>query len=305
MERLLRLPILALLVGLLLSQCSYSPPTMNDFDAIEEAQLADMVNIVEAQGVADLSKLDGMPQDIALISFFIYDPGTSTKTEKGPYRAMREGYEMRALTKDGASYYGTKLYEAGISSLVSTFKSHDVNLLKSEEFLTSQEKREYFDSFEPELGFMFRAITKFLGALEAGAKGGEMKASATAPGYRVLMVPADDRKLMTGMRELNDQLEVDAMLVVKNIVATEKKDFRLKGVEMRLVGPNPEPKAPNAPAISYIPAYTYGKAQVEFEDGYAFDFTKESEEFRENYAGYDQLLKVMADELLSYVEGEM
>lgn len=217
--------------GLLVSQCSYSPPTMKDLAAIEQEKLADMVE-ADARGAAEFAKLDEIPQDIGLISFFIHDPGTSTKAEKGPYRAMREGYEMRSLTRDGASYYGNQLYEAGFTSLDETFESHKVNLLTPDEFITSEDVRNHYNTFELEMGLMFRAITKFVDALEASAKGGRMEASATAPGYRLVMVPAEDNKLMNQLRTLNDTLGVDAMLIVKNIVRTEDKDFRLKGVEL-------------------------------------------------------------------------
>ncbi|MCF7805007.1 MAG: hypothetical protein K9N46_06505 [Candidatus Marinimicrobia bacterium] len=54
--------------------------------------------------------------------------------------------------------------------------------------------------------------------------------------------------------------------------------------------------------VVYKGAYIYGTAKISFEDGYAFDFKEETEEFSEHYTGYDTIIQVLSNELLSAME---
>jgi hypothetical protein len=209
-----------------------------------------------------LPALGHPPKRVALVSFYAYDPG-DTKGFGSPYFGGRTEV-TRQLTPDGASVVATLLHDQGIGALKEAFKAHGMDLLTPDQFIDTDAKRAFFDSFEFKVG----GGTAFIRALEGSGKENKLskadRLSAVAPGYRLFRLvygenvrpmKSVDKKISVGLGyELTKGLGVDAVLVICNYCKATKKTGNLEGVYFYLFGPN---AVPGEDSFTYWPGHLY------------------------------------------------
>jgi len=209
-----------------------------------------------------LAALGHPPKRVALVSFYAYDPG-DTKGFGSPYFGGRNEV-TRQLTSDGAGVVATILHDQGIGALKEAFAAYDMELLTPDEFLDTDSKRQFFDTFEFKVGFG----TAFARALEGGGKENKLskasRLSVVAPGYRLFRLvygenvrpmKSVDKKISVSLgQELAQGLGVDAVLVICNYCKATRKAGVLEGVYFYMFGPNP---VPGEDSFTYWPGHLY------------------------------------------------
>jgi hypothetical protein len=158
----------------------------------------------------------------------------------------------------------TLLHEQGIAALKESMKAYGMDLLTPDEFLDSDAKRAFFESFEMEYSIGVKMIK---GAEDSGKEnklGKASRLSVVAPGYRLFrLVYGDnvrpmrsvDKKISVSMGlDLAKGLGVDAVLVICNLCKASKKTGELEGVYFYLFGPN---GVPGEDSFTYWPGHLY------------------------------------------------
>jgi len=239
-------------------------------DALVEKVDFDMSGWGKVHGMASgagqtpyLQALGHPPKRVALVSFYAYDPG-NTHGFGSPYFGGRSE-STRQLTRDGAGLVATLLHDQGIAALKGALKAYDMELLTPDEFLDTDARREFYDSFELQLGWG----TKFGKAAEGSGKENKLnkaqRLSAVAPGYRLFRLvygenmrpmKQGDKKIAKSLGyDLAKGLGVDATLVICNYSKATKKEGLLEGVYFYLFGPNGVPG--DQEAFTYWPGHMY------------------------------------------------
>jgi len=223
-----------------------------------------------------LPALGHPPKRVALVSFYAYDPG-NTKGFGSPYFGGRSEV-TRQLTHDGAGVVATLLHDQGVPALKATFAEYGMTLLTPDEFLDTDAKRAFFDTFEFKVGFG----TAFAKALEHGGKenklGPAQRVSEVAPGYRLFRLvygenvrpmKSVDKKISVSLGyELTKGLGVDSVLVICNLLKATKKTGSLEGIYFYQFGPN---GIPGEDSFTYWPGHLYVGLKL---DGYDVPIVK-------------------------------
>ena len=193
-----------------------------------------------------LQALGHPPKRVALVSFYAYDPGNTTGFGSPYYGGRWE--KTRQLTDDGAGLVATMLHDQGIKALKDTFAQYGMTLLTPDEFLDTDQKREFYDSFQMEMG----GFSKFAQWGEKHGKENKLsnahRESAVAPGYRLFRflfgedpsARGGDKKIFKSLGyDLPKGLGVDATVVICNYCKSSKKEAKLERVYFYVFGPNP------------------------------------------------------------------
>lgn len=274
---------------------------------------------------ANMDLLNPKPKKIALISYYLYDPGKG-KVTGGTYTGTATAAVWR--TPDAiAQTQVDAFYAKSIDALKATFKENGMDLLTPEEFLDTDEKTEFYYGFDQESAKKEKTtITKKKAAgtsiaSVAIATTSTLKICPTDLGYRPFFIAneGDDesallnfqggvlsanRKLTSSLGyELAKGLGVDAVVVV--YICTRqpkqtKQDFGVNSVVTMMLGPNPgrsdatDPEAKNLGQF-YCGTRTYYGSPVIF---------KEDNGIFGQYDGMANILKAHATKLCKYVNGK-
>jgi len=171
-----------------------------------------------------------LPDTIALVTFHINDVDALRKIS-GVYE------DLQKVSSKGGSSLANKIQIQTIASLKEAFKKRGSVLLTPEEYLDTEEKREfYYNAFSPEVSKLGRALTN----LENKAT----NISVCADFYRFfdLRAALDYKRSASLGGELTDKLGVDGLLSIAVELETNKKGGNLRLVKMAIHGPNPNPK---------------------------------------------------------------
>ncbi len=212
-----------------------------------------------------LKKMTSAPKKVALVSFYTFDPGLTRVTDL-PY-----SWSKTEISSEGNSgNIAVALYENGLESLRSTFAEYGMDLLTPDQFLTSDDKREAYNSFQVQKS---KSLVNFLDKLgEQGhnvawgypegyiitdivlepfpnytSKAGAfsqfkaMKYKKQVPDNRVFYAN-NDTKLFSCLGDgLAKELDVDAVLIIySTIYCPSEKQIILQNVNMMMYGPNPK-----------------------------------------------------------------
>jgi hypothetical protein len=269
-----------------------------------------------------LQALGHPPKRVALVSLYAYDPG-ETKGFGSPYYGGR-WEKTRQLSPDGAGLVATMLHDQGIKALKDTFAQYGMTLMTPDEYLDTDAKREFYDSFEMQMG----AGAKFAKWGEKHGKENELstahRESAVAPGYRLFrflfgddpsMRPGDHKIFKSMGYDLPKRLGVDATVVICNYCKASKKEASLERVYFYVFGPNPvggdEDSFTHWAGHMYagyrlyhigVPIVGFGKSE-KVDSNYQYDpitggsrseSLKEAGIAWEDYAGYERVLTAFA-----------
>ncbi len=274
---------------------------------------------------ANVELLNPKPKRVALISYYLYDPGKG-KTTGGAQSAMvtasvwRTSDAMGQVQVDG-------FYNKSIDALKKSFKDNGIDLLTPAEFLDTDEKIDYYFNFSQESAKKEKtSITKrnatggFISEI-ATATVSTLKVSPYGKGYRQFFVAnegddesqlsnfqsgifSSNRKLTSSLgNELAKGLGVDAVVVVYICTRKPKQtkdDYGVNAVVTMMLGPNPgrdagsDPEAKNLGQF-YCGTRTYYSSPVIF---------KEGKGVFGQYEGMANVLSVHAAKMSKYINGK-
>lgn len=227
-----------------------------------------------------------IPDTVALITFYVYDPGTTNYGQ-----AYITTY---SLSEKGGNYFANKFHLEGIAKLKESFKKQGIVLLTPGEYLDTEEKRKfYYNEFKPRIS----KLGKFLSGLESG--GTDM--AVCADYYRGFDESAafDFKRSISLGHELALKLGVKAVLSIAVELMDDGKNIQFNGIKMTMNGPNPvskqDKKYPGAFGAGYQEGHIYFKSNYFPEGGVRFAKRKKKVLETEYYEGFGELLTYFAE----------
>ncbi|MBL7865071.1 MAG: hypothetical protein JNK10_09360 [Cyclobacteriaceae bacterium] len=274
---------------------------------------------------ANMDLVNPKPKRVALISYYLYDPGKG-KTTGGAQSATVTASVWRTPNTVGQMQIDG-FYAKSIDQLKASFKENGIDLLTPTEFLDTDEKMDFYFGFSQESAKKEKtAITKrnatggFISQV-ATASVSTLKVSPFGKGYREFFIAnegddesaianfqggvfSSNRKLTSSLGfELAKGLGVDAVVVVyicTRKVKENKDDFGVNAVVTMMLGPNPgrseeaDPEAKNLGQF-YCGTRTYFSSPAIF---------KESKGIFGQYDGMANILKAHAAKMSKYINGK-
>jgi len=210
--------------------------------------------------------LDPKPKKVALVGFYVYDPAcgdskTSSNTTTTTYSAS-----IWRTPDDVAQKHVDGFYEKSIEPMKAKFKEFGIELLTPDEFLDTEEKKDFFYGFNQESGKKEKTERTVIGSY-VQVKGSTIKVCPTDKGYRPFFVANEpvtasvvtnfvnmgiggaNRKMTSSLGyELAKGLDVDATVVAYIITRKPKKnkdDYNVDAVNLYMFGPNPKSSGPD------------------------------------------------------------
>lgn len=211
----------------------------------------------------DMKALGKMPKRIALVSFYVDDPGI-TKVSGSNYSGKT--YNTTNTGSTNAQFYANYFLNASIQNIKEGFNKYGMEVLLPNEFLTSQEKKDAYNNFVVQhttLNKIGQGLSKFVKNM--GNMSTSIETDEAADGFKLVKInnreTSDAKKVTVQTNNLNGSidgqmiesvgyelakvLDVDAVLVIYNSqLANEKwgkSRFYLCALNMHLFGPNPTP----------------------------------------------------------------
>lgn len=227
-----------------------------------------------------------IPDTVALITFYVYDKGTTTYSPAF--------ITTHSLSEQGGNYFANHFHQQAIAKLKESFKSQGIVLLTPDEFLNTEEKRNYYyKEFKPQIS----KLGNFLSGMESGSS--EM--AVCADYYRGFdEAAAFDFKRSTSLgNELAGKLGVKAVLSISLELQDDGKNVNINGVKWTMNGPNPvaklDRKYVGAFGAGYQEGLVYFKSYYYFDKGVRFAKRKKKVLEEENYEGIEDVLSLFAE----------
>lgn len=211
--------------------------------------------------------LNPKPKTVALISYYLYDPGCGKSSSVGAVAVTGKSKAQVWRTPDAlAQTHIDGFYAQSVESLKAGFKTYGMELLTPEEFLDTEEKEEFFYGFDQESGKKEKTTARAVG-MYVSATISNIKVCPYDEGYRPFFVVNEPVGASTGQNfvntgigganrkmtsslgyELAKGLGVDAVVVC--IIVTrkpnnKKEDYAVDAVSLYMFGPNPLADGPD------------------------------------------------------------
>lgn len=273
---------------------------------------------------ANMDLLKTKPKKIALISYYLYDPGKGkTKTTSTETMVSTSVKVWRTPDATGQAQVNG-FYAKSIDALKASFKENGFDLLTPDQFLDTEEKIDFYYNFNQESAKKEKTTinrASMAGFQIAEATASTLKVSPSGKGYRSFFVANEgedesmlsnfqggiftsNRKLTSSLGyDLAKGLGVDAVVVVyicTRKIKYEKDDFGVNAVVTMMLGPNPgrsdetDPEAKNLGQF-YCGTRTFYSSPVLF---------KEAKGVFGQYDGMANVLKAHADKIGKYINGK-
>jgi hypothetical protein len=281
----------------------------------------------------DMSVLGKMPKRVALVSFYVDDPGI---TKVSGSRQTGKTYSTTNTGSDNAQVFANAFYNLGLEPMKTAFSKYGIQILTPNEFLTDDDKKQAYNDFVVrhtklnELGKKIGAYFK-----NAGNAGTSIEVTEVADGYKLLKINKPNTAIykkkavgsgnLSGCRDgemiesmgydLAKSLEVDAVIVVYNSQLADTKwsktRFFLAAVNMQMFGPNPTPlKEGKKDNNSYNKGLFYCGTRMAFKKGLVInpkikDEVKKAENDKNNDIAYKNMIAGCANKIGTYLQTEL
>jgi hypothetical protein len=283
----------------------------------------------------DMVKLGQMPKRVAIISFYVDDPGI---TKVSGTNQTGKTYSTTNTGSSKAQEFANSFYNSSIESLKSTFKQYDIELLTPDQYLNDDDKKQFYNDFNVKhttANQLGQKLAKW--AKNAGNAGTTLEVDEAANGYKVMKVnnreSADADKKAVAPNNLlgsNDaqmiestgydlckNLGVDAVLVIYNTQLRDAKwgkdRYWMGAVSMYMFGPNPLPLAEGKKDnMFYSKGLFYTGFRTAFKKGLiinpkmkkATDEEKAAME-KATYTAYNNVVTGLAKKTCTYLKDEL
>lgn len=193
------------------------------------------------------------PKRVGLISFMVFDPGLfETSSQKYGYMTLVKT-ESGFLTASTTAELTKVLYEMSIADLKKDFSNYGAALLTPDEFLTSDEQRQAYNTFP----FKEKGLAKMMSSESSANTLSVPEGYATY--YAENMTMPGYVEAVTGKIK---ELGLDAALVVKIQMGANGGTISIQSITAALYGPNPVPKDPGKKYVAINPATGYHEGVV-------------------------------------------
>lgn len=281
----------------------------------------------------DMSALGKMPEKVALVSFYIDDPGityvSGTNSTGKTYRTFNTG-------ADNGRIFANDFYSKSIETLKSSFKTHGIQILTPSEFLTDDAKKQAYKEFVVKHTSMNQLGEKFSKFLKnAGNAGTTLEMDEAADEFKLVKVNKRDRsdakkkavapanldgsidgQLIESVgHDLAKALGVDAVLIVYNNQLADEKwgktRYWLSAVNMQMFGPNPRPLQEGKKDNNlYSKGLFYCGVRMPFSSGLCInpkikDEALKAENEKQNYIAYNNMIAGCANKIGTYLQTEL
>ncbi|MES2590859.1 MAG: hypothetical protein V4608_03155 [Bacteroidota bacterium] len=273
----------------------------------------------------NMKYLPALPKKIALVSFYVDDPGITKVT--GNNQSGKTYYTTNTGSAGAKAYANEFLTNGGLESIKTTFKKYDMEILTPNEFLTDDTKKQFYNNFVVQ-NSKGNELGKKIGAFfKAGANAGTtIETDEAADGYQLFKVNQrewldSEHKNKAGVQNLAGSLNnmmiesmgydlcknlgVDAVLVVYNTQSCDKKWSRdrhwVNAVSMYMFAPNPLPlKEGKKDNMFYSKGLFYTGARIAFSkplviDPKIKDEAEKAQNVKDNYVAYSKIVAGLAD----------
>ena len=280
----------------------------------------------------DMKKLGQMPKRVALVSFYVDDPGitkvTGTNSTGKTYTTTNMGSAM-------AREFANKFYGSSLETMKSTFKSYGMELITPDQFLNDDDKKQFYNDFvvkHTTANKISNKMAKFL--KNAGNAGTTLEVDEPVEGMKLVKVNnremSDGEKKAVALQNLagsNDaqmiesigydlckNLDVDAVLIVYNTQLRDTKwgkdRYWLCATSMYLFGPNPLPLADGKKDnMFYSKGLFYCGTRMAFTKGLIINpkMKKATEEEKaamekNTYAAYNNIIAGLSNKIGTYMK---
>ncbi len=262
-------------------------------------------------------KMGKPPARVALVSFYVWDCGN--KKEKsysiygGSYKYRVTNTRTRSVDAGEIDRLADELRDAGIGALKESFAAAGMQLLEPHEFLDSPAKKEAYTNLKMERG----ALGSILRGLQSKS-GGDQWQWGAPDGYRVLeLVTVGDVRGnhfqlgQTGVgigktanslgSELAKALEVDAVVILYNVVQAQDKSIDMRGAGLYMFGPNP---IADTGQSMYYPGMEYSGVYLRMKDVPFITVDKKGVLVDEDYAGYALVTRALGTKMAEHLQGK-
>lgn len=212
---------------------------------------------------ANVELVDPKPKKVALVSFYLYDPAKG-KSAGGSAIGSASTAIWRTADELGQQHVNA-FYSEGIEAMKSSFKEYNIDILTPDEFLDSEEKKDFYYGFNQETAKKEQTSASKSKSAGGGAVStstvSTLKVCPEGQGYREFFVANENvdesdplilttggvfganRKMTSSLGyELCKGLGVDAVIVcyvVTRKLKKNKEDYGVNAVNMFMFGPNP------------------------------------------------------------------
>ncbi len=281
----------------------------------------------------DFAKLPGSPKRIALVSFYVEDPGI---TKKSGTNSTGKSFHTTNTSAEGVRQFANYFYKVSIGGMEQTFKTNGMDILLPSAFLTSEDKKSYYKSFEVRHSSLNKIGGKLTSIFKGGGNAGTtIETKEPADGFTLCNLNTNnfvadakkkavkanggvgvyDDKLIESMgNDLCKELGVDAVLVVTNTIVCDTKHRQarhfLSAVSMYMFGPNPLPLAEGKKDnMFYSKGLFYSGYRMAFKKGLCIDprikdENKKSENDKKNEKAYNNMITSIAAKMCEDIKNK-
>lgn len=193
------------------------------------------------------------PKRVGLLSFIVFDPGffdAKVKKYGGPdisYTVTTT--KSAALSIDNTRALADFFYQESLPELKDNFKSFGAELLTPEEFITSEEIRKAYNTFNYEEKASAKMFSGESAANTIAVPAGQnffYAENFTVPGFVKAIGPK------------SEELGLDAVLIIKiEMGIDDKGTISVQSMNYAMYGKNPTPKDPDKRYVAVNPATGY------------------------------------------------
>lgn len=281
----------------------------------------------------DMAALGKMPKRVALVSFYIDDPGI---TKVSGTNSTGKSYNTTNTGSSNGVKFATEFYNQSINDLKTTFKTYGMEVLTPSEFLTDDDKKQAYNDFVVKHTTANKVGEKFMKGLKnMGSAGTTLEMDEPAEGFKLVKINkrdfSDDKKKSVNPANLDGtsdgqmiesvgydlckSLEVDAVLIIFNTQLADTKwartRFWLSAVNMHLLGPNPTPlKEGKKDNNLYSKGLFYCGVRMAFSKGLAInpkikEEAKKVENDKMNVTAYNNMIIGCSNRIGQYLQKEL
>lgn len=260
---------------------------------------------------AHIPTLGKFPAKVALLTYYIYDPGIVRVTKTSSATTVTTTTTTTYTTVGNASAFANGMLKQSLPAMKETFKNYGVELMEIGDVLTTEAKKQAYQTRVVENGTWNKVIS-------LGMTGAKAMTREAATGYRIFIADAyngastpwmhhlmsKDGKLAESIGTLANELDVDAVLVCFVVVEADKKGHKVESANMYLFGPNPvklEPGEKDGPL--YHNAVWYAGAALNLKKMY-FQSTakKDPNGNKPVYGGFENVEAALIERMCLYMQ---
>lgn len=268
----------------------------------------------------NVSILPEMPKKVALVTFYLEDPGMSDQ-KKTSTSIVANMWSTDAGT---ASIHVNEFYKESIDELKAGFEKMGMELLTPDQFLDTDEKKEFFYSFVPQHGALKKEKTTVTGFSSAG-KLSISRVRVAPPGFPVFWT-ADEWPSMTTAAEkfvntnkndakffesmgyyLTEGLGVDAVVAVTIVTRKpelNKANYAVNHASLYIWTKNPivlpEEEDKGLKGLFYIKGQFLAGSRVTFGKPLLFQYEHKKKGYGPDFTGMGNVMTALTDKINEY-----